>query len=190
MSDRTNHSVSRASRLLSGGVAAALLGCSPTPRPDSPPAAIASATAATQPPTSSTPAASRALVAPVPTGTFDPPRVCEHCGARDVPPPILFSPNSTEPLSEGRTLLDEALEILKAHPAMKIRVEGHADPAEMTSLRFDIAAKRAKAIHDWLVAQGVDASRIEVVSYGASRAGARGPGKDRRVELRDASSPP
>ena len=58
---------------------------------------------------------------------------------------------------------------LTHYPAVRVRIEGNADERGTREYNFALAARRANAVHDYLVDHGVEASRIDVVSYGKER---------------------
>ena len=58
---------------------------------------------------------------------------------------------------------------LKANPAAKVVVEGHCDERGTAEYNLGLGERRAKAVRDALVAAGVEASRIRMVSYGKER---------------------
>ena len=62
---------------------------------------------------------------------------------------------------------------LKATPR-NIRVDGHTDERGSREYNMALGERRANAVRDFLVLQGVDASMIEVVSYGEERPQAMG----------------
>ncbi|MYM65027.1 peptidoglycan-associated lipoprotein Pal [Pseudomaricurvus sp. HS19] len=66
---------------------------------------------------------------------------------------------------EARAALTAHAENLKAAPKA-VRLEGHADERGTREYNMALGERRAKAVRDYLVLQGVDASMIETVSYG------------------------
>lgn len=62
--------------------------------------------------------------------------------------------------------LDRKAAILKANPALRIRVTGHADERGSDEYNLALGMKRAIAAKDYLTRLGVDGSRIEVASLG------------------------
>ena len=66
-------------------------------------------------------------------------------------------------------LLEANAAWLRAHGQYVLLIEGHCD--ERGTIEYDLALgeRRAKATMDYLVAQGVQASRIAVISYGEER---------------------
>lgn len=89
---------------------------------------------------------------------------------------------------EERALLTAHAESLIASPRA-VRLEGHADERGTREYNMALGERRANAIRDFLVLQGVDASLIETVSYGEEQPAAFGSDSEtwslnRRVELK------
>jgi peptidoglycan-associated lipoprotein len=70
---------------------------------------------------------------------------------------------------EAKATLDEVGQALKANPAFVVTLEGHADERGTVEYNLALAEQRAQAAKAYLVALGVDASRIDTVSYGEQR---------------------
>jgi peptidoglycan-associated lipoprotein len=90
--------------------------------------------------------------------------------------------------SEFRSLLTAHAEALKASPR-SIRLEGHADERGTREYNIALGERRANAVRDFLVLQGVDSSLIETVSYGEEKPLALGRSdqswaQNRRVEIK------
>ena len=58
---------------------------------------------------------------------------------------------------------------LQHYPSVHVRIEGNADERGTREYNFALGARRANSVRDYLVDHGVEASRIEVVSYGKER---------------------
>ena len=58
---------------------------------------------------------------------------------------------------------------LSKYPSVKLTVEGHADERGTREYNLALGARRANAVKEFLVAQGVSAGRLETVSYGKER---------------------
>lgn len=58
---------------------------------------------------------------------------------------------------------------LQANPGYGILIEGHADEQGTREYNLALGAKRANAVKDFLVVQGIPASRLRTVSYGKER---------------------
>ena len=62
--------------------------------------------------------------------------------------------------------LDSAVRKLKANPTLNVVIEGHADPSGTPEGNIELSQKRAEIARDYLVANGVDAARLEVTPFG------------------------
>ena len=58
---------------------------------------------------------------------------------------------------------------LKSHDNMLVLVEGHCDERGTNEYNLALGERRAKATMNYLVAQGVQANRITIISYGEER---------------------
>ncbi len=58
---------------------------------------------------------------------------------------------------------------LSKYPAVKLTIEGHADERGTREYNLALGARRANAVKEYLVAQGVSAGRLDTVSYGKER---------------------
>ncbi len=89
---------------------------------------------------------------------------------------------------ESKSALTEHANWLQNSPR-NIRLEGHADERGTREYNMALGERRATAVKEFLVLQGVSAGLIEVVSYGEERAASYGSNDDswalnRRVELK------
>jgi peptidoglycan-associated lipoprotein len=66
-------------------------------------------------------------------------------------------------------ILDENAAWLKANPGQLVLSEGHCDERGTVEYNLALGERRAKAAMSYLVAQGVQASRFTVISYGKER---------------------
>lgn len=67
---------------------------------------------------------------------------------------------------DGRAALDRKVAILKANPNVRVRITGACDDRGSVAYNQALGNRRATAVMQYLVAQGVDASRLESVSVG------------------------
>ena len=58
---------------------------------------------------------------------------------------------------------------LNRYPSVRLTVEGHADERGTREYNLALGARRANAVKEFLVAQGVAVGRLETVSYGKER---------------------
>lgn len=79
---------------------------------------------------------------------------------------IHFGYNIADISPEDQGKLTRKSAIMKANPALKIRITGHADERGSDEYNLALGMRRATAAKDFLVRLGIDASRIEVASLG------------------------
>lgn len=82
---------------------------------------------------------------------------------------LLFASGSArlDPASYPR--LDRVVEYMTHRPSSRIRIEGHTDNVGNPQRNLRLSEARARAVRDYLVAHGIDASRIEAVGFGDQR---------------------
>ena len=98
-----------------------------------------------------------------------------------------FEFDSSNLTDDARQALTIHAEILMEAPR-SIRLEGHADERGTREYNMALGERRANAVRDFLVFQGVDASLIETISYGEEKPEVLGSSEsswaqNRRVEL-------
>jgi peptidoglycan-associated lipoprotein len=99
-----------------------------------------------------------------------------------------FDYNSHSLTSSASSELSEVARCLSPKD-WAVRLEGHCDERGTTDYNIALGQRRANAVKDALVNQGVSPSRIRTVSYGEERPAVQGSGesvwsKNRRVELK------
>ena len=89
---------------------------------------------------------------------------------------IYFDYDKHDIRSDARSALQSNARAMRERNHIRFSVEGHCD--ERGSERYNLALgdRRANAAKDFLVAQGISASRLETVSYGEERP--KNPGHD------------
>jgi peptidoglycan-associated lipoprotein len=70
---------------------------------------------------------------------------------------------------DAANVLNANAEWLRAHPSAAILIEGHCDDRGTNEYNLALGHHRAESAMNYLVAQGVPASRITVISYGEER---------------------
>jgi peptidoglycan-associated lipoprotein len=85
---------------------------------------------------------------------------------RDV---IYFETDRINIDSEDAAALRVQAEYLLQHTAARATVEGHADERGTREYNLALGARRANAVKEYLVSQGVSTGRVETVSYGKER---------------------
>src|SRR5467141_5302047 len=82
---------------------------------------------------------------------------------------IHFDYDKSNIRSEDAGTLDQKVAILQANPNLRIRISGHCDERGSDEYNLALGNRRATASKQYLVSHGIDASRIETVSYGEER---------------------
>jgi outer membrane protein OmpA-like peptidoglycan-associated protein len=85
-------------------------------------------------------------------------------------------------------LLQQVVDAIITNDVKRVRVEGHTDNKGVKAANQTLSEDRARAVMEYLVAQGVDKARLESVGYGDSKPiapnlTARGRELNRRVEF-------
>lgn len=70
---------------------------------------------------------------------------------------------------EARTVLNAQAQWLAQYPTLSITVEGHADERGTREYNLALGERRASSVKNYLVALGVNPSRINTISYGKER---------------------
>jgi peptidoglycan-associated lipoprotein len=87
---------------------------------------------------------------------------------------ILFETDRFNVDAEDQATLQRQAQWLAQYPNTRITVEGHADERGTRDYNLALGERRANAAKNFLVSIGVDASRIQTVSYGKERPSALG----------------
>ena len=67
-----------------------------------------------------------------------------------------------------KTLADNVL-WLRANPAAKVTIEGHSDERGSSEYNLALGERRARVTRDFLVAAGIEANRVNTISFGKER---------------------
>jgi len=125
----------------------------------------------------------------------------DGCPEKVAPPPV-FPEGKKELVLQGvffdtdkwdindasKAVLDQVAESLKANPDTKVEVGGHTDSSGPDKHNMDLSEKRAHAVRDYLVSQGVAESQLTWKGYGETKPVAdnktkEGRAQNRRTEL-------
>lgn len=102
---------------------------------------------------------------------------------------INFETGKSRIKAESYQIVSEMVEMLNAHPDLKITIEGHTDDVGDKTSNQQLSENRGKSVVLALTDEGINASRLKSVGYGESRpiednATENGKAKNRRVEIR------
>ena len=87
---------------------------------------------------------------------------------------IYFNTDRYELDDANRATLDAQAAWLAANPGVRVTVEGHADERGTREYNLALGERRANAAKSHLVSRGVDAGRMQVLSWGKERPTAAG----------------
>ena len=79
---------------------------------------------------------------------------------------VFFAYDSYDIAPEARDTLNRQAEWLNRYPNLSITIEGHADERGTREYNIALGDRRATATKNYLVSQGVSASRLNTISYG------------------------
>ncbi|MFM7053288.1 MAG: OmpA family protein [Bacteroidota bacterium] len=103
-------------------------------------------------------------------------------------PDVLFDVDSYKIKPKASEALDRLLDMVELNSKYNIEIQGHTDNTGSDSHNQKLSTNRAKAVRDYLVENGVDASMISVTGHGATKPvapnnNAVNKQKNRRVEI-------
>lgn len=121
------------------------------------------------------PAPEQAAPAETPTIETTPgPGSQEHFRANIQADRVLFATDESELDAQDRTILDSQAAYLQRYGQVRVTIEGHADERGTREYNLALGERRANAAKNYLASRGIDASRINVISYGKERPEALG----------------
>src|SRR5579883_3239662 len=82
---------------------------------------------------------------------------------------VHFALNQYNIEDNDKTTLNKQAAWLARYPSVRLTIEGHCDERGTREYKLALGARRANAVKEYLVAQGVSTGRIETVSYGKER---------------------
>ena len=82
---------------------------------------------------------------------------------------VYFVVDQADLTTEAQETLRKQASWLQQYPGVSIQVEGHSDERGTREYNIALSARRATAAREFLIAQGVEASRISSIAYGKER---------------------
>jgi len=70
---------------------------------------------------------------------------------------------------EAKTILARDIKTLKDNPSVKVQIEGHTCAHGKDNYNMALGERRANAVKEYLVNQGIAAGRMTTISYGETR---------------------
>ena len=83
--------------------------------------------------------------------------------------PVYFQFDRAEITDEGLQQLDQKVDALQRNGSVRVRIEGNADDSGSDEYNMALSQRRAAVAHRYLTDRGVDASRLQIVSWGEER---------------------
>jgi outer membrane protein OmpA-like peptidoglycan-associated protein len=102
---------------------------------------------------------------------------------------IQFKVNSADLTPSSYDVLDDVVNILKSNPEINVTVEGHTSSEGAYEVNMKLSDKRAGTVRDYLVAKGIEPTRVKAEGFGPNKPLNDGKtfadkAKNRRVELK------
>ncbi len=101
---------------------------------------------------------------------------------------IYYTFDSDTLTKESELVIDEFIEFLNKYPHLVVSIHGHTDNIGTPEYNLTLSENRAKSVYDYLISQGIDASRLSFKGFGEtipvdSNYTAQGRAKNRRTEF-------
>ncbi|HSB40990.1 MAG TPA: peptidoglycan-associated lipoprotein Pal [Methylomirabilota bacterium] len=138
-----------------------------TAPPPVPPAAVAPPTPAPAP--APAPVVTPTPVAPPTPAPAPPPAPPKEYRSKTALGQIFFAFDKADIRPDDAKTLAASAAYLKANANLLVLIEGHCDERGTNEYNLALGERRAKAAANYLVANGVEASRITTISYGEER---------------------
>lgn len=72
-------------------------------------------------------------------------------------------------LPESFEQLEELVQLMNDYPSMEIEIHGHTDSRGGEDYNQNLSENRTKSVYEYLVEQGIEASRMKYIGYGESK---------------------
>ena len=82
---------------------------------------------------------------------------------------VLFTVDTSTLTAQGKTILDGQARWLQTNADYLAIIEGHADEQGTREYNISLGFRRANAVREYLVSQGVPSTRLRATSYGKER---------------------
>ncbi|WP_458628338.1 OmpA family protein [Winogradskyella sp. PC D3.3] len=82
---------------------------------------------------------------------------------------VLFDFDKAELLAVSKEELNQLYKHLEANPTLNIEIYGHTDSIGLETRNQELSEQRAKAVLDYLIEKGIDATRITSFGFGSTQ---------------------
>ena len=102
---------------------------------------------------------------------------------------VEFETNKADIRPQYEAKLGEVVDVLHRNPHVKVQIQGHTDSVGNAEYNRQLSEKRARAVMEWLIEDGIDRNRLSAAGLGETRPianndTAEGRERNRRVELK------
>jgi peptidoglycan-associated lipoprotein len=91
---------------------------------------------------------------------------------------VYFDTDAHDVRADAEPILSAQAAWLRRYPGVNVRIEGNCDERGTREYNLALGARRANAVRDFLVSQGVEAARIATISFGKEQPLDAGSGED------------
>lgn len=88
--------------------------------------------------------------------------------------PVYYDYDQAELSDSARTLLLAKARLMQAQPGLRVRITGHTDERGSSEYNLALGLRRAAEARAFLMANGVDGSRVEISSMGEEQPAVQG----------------
>lgn len=82
---------------------------------------------------------------------------------------VFFEEDQSDLTPTAQATLAKQAQWLQAYPRYTVTLEGHADERGTREYNIALGARRAQAVRDYLMGQGINGRRLRTISYGKER---------------------
>ena len=93
----------------------------------------------------------------------------DRTGERSILEGVYFDQGSSVLKKSVLPFLQPVLDEMKSDPSLRISIESHVDSSGDPDSDLKLTRNRAETISNWLVAQGLDESRVHPMGFGSSQ---------------------
>ena len=102
---------------------------------------------------------------------------------------VYFAFNKYNIESQYDAVLKQDADLMRQYPSIRVRIEGNCDERGTQEYNLALGERRARAVYDYFVANGVNPNQLEMISYGKENPAVLGTGeavwsKNRRDDFR------
>ncbi|NMD06402.1 MAG: peptidoglycan-associated lipoprotein Pal [Phyllobacteriaceae bacterium] len=82
---------------------------------------------------------------------------------------VFFQMDQVTLTAEGKDILRKQASWLNQYADVQVQIEGHADERGTREYNLSLSARRATAVRNFLISEGISANRVSSIAYGKER---------------------